>query len=225
MILDRQNRIWAANNISYNYQIYMFDPQTQIWLLQSGSQKFGTGAGGGWISLQFDNQDRLWVATDYGVNVYDGTSWFTYNYDLYSNEVYGIQVFGNGPALPDLSDRAPGSVHGRLVNPASSVFTDAQVEICIKPPAILVLPPGTSRFIQGTPCADQAYHALATVDANGNFVLTDIPAGRYYLMFKVGFRWYILEDSRSMYSKPFYFEIRVDPGTETQLGDIYTPEP
>jgi len=65
-----------------------------------------------------------------------------------------------------------------------------------------------------TPCANQDYHALTTVGADGNFVLTEILVGKYYLMLQV-----------SSASWRNIGEFEVNPGALTEFGEIvYPPE-
>jgi streptogramin lyase len=219
--LDNQNRIWAA---SEQNQVYVLEPQTQSWLLQSGSQKLGSGAAGGLgiYAMQFDNQDRLRVATDYGVNVFDGTSWYAYNYDLNANRVLEILVFGDGPALP-MVERAPGSVRGKLVNSASG---SSKVQLCLSPMSEVHPAYMTPIIHDPPPCTNQTYNALADVDSDGYFEFTDVPPGRYYLMYTTGYFWHNMVDIEDL----LIFEIealafKVDPGAETQLGNIVTHIP
>ncbi len=212
IVLDRENRVWAA---THDNQIYTLDPQTNNWILQFGTRQFGVGYYA-LRAMQFDRQNRLWVASNYGLDIYDGSLWTTYymhTADLYANDIDDILIFGDGPQLSALAAKAPGSVRGRLVNQDSTAYTDAQVEICLKPVK--------SQFSGGTPCANQAFHALATVGTDGNFVFTDIPAGRYYLMVRVSYSWGTMMDpDLSSYSKDIEFEVK--PGEVTQLGEIET---
>jgi len=80
------------------------------------------------------------------------------------------------------------------------------VELCLRPETYY------------TPCATQAYHALTTVSADGNFLFPHIPAGRYYLSYgwakTIG-----LPSSGSGKSGEFV----VYPGAETRLGDMPGP--
>jgi len=158
----------------------------------------------------------LWAATDYGLYIHDGSAWtayHTYTSDLYTNTTDAIIVLGDGPQLPALTLKAPGSVRGKSVNPDSPVYEGMQVEICLRP----VL---TYQKRSPSPCADQAYHALTTMDADGGFLFTDIPVGKYYLMIQIDSSTWSRMVITSAYTSRLDREFEVYPGTETQLGKI-----
>ena len=218
--LDNENRIWIAGtgyssppNSARVAIIYTFDPQTEGWLLRSGGEVLdGTAVN----AMQFDRRGRLWAATDYGLYIHDGSAWtayHTYTSDLYTNTTDAIIVLGDGPQLPALTLKAPGSVRGKSVNPDSPVYEGMQVEICLRP----VL---TYQKRSPSPCADQAYHALTTMDADGGFLFTDIPVGKYYLMIQIDSSTWSKMVITSAYTSRLDREFEVYPGTETQLGKI-----
>ncbi len=167
--------------------------------------------------MQFDQRGRLWVVTDYGLNIFDGTAWTVYQVhtaDMYANTADAIVVFGDGPQLPALALKAPGAVRGKLVNPESTNFTNMQVEICVK---------SVVNYYETTPCASQKYHALTTMDANGNFLFTDIPAGSYYLAIQLSTSaWSMMIGNPS--TPMYYGQFFVYPGAVTDLGQIKTSQ-
>jgi hypothetical protein len=206
--LDHANRVWTVTSQNF----YTFDPQTNSWVLQ-----FGRGAlkDREIEAMQFDRRGRLWVNTDYGLYIHDGSTWtayHTFTSDLYANDALSIIVLGDGPQLPPLTPKSPGSVRGKLVNPNSTTsYANLKVEIC--------LDSSRGRFFL-TPCERQAYHALTTMDADGNFLFTDVPVGKYYLMIEVSpSSWSRMKDASSP-SLGRGTEFEVYPGTETQLGEI-----
>lgn len=211
--LDRKGRIWIGGSDSSTPVFYIYDPQSNTWALQFTDKEFGKRSR---YDMQIDRQDRLWLATNYGLDVYDGSAWITYrmdNADLYANNTDKIIVLGDGPQLPAPSPKASGSVSGKLVDPNSKTsFANLQVEICLR---------SVVAFLAGnTPCANQAYHALTKMDAEGNFLLKDIPAGRYYLMIQKSSDTWAQMVVTSSFPSSLGAEFEVNPGAETQLGEI-----
>jgi hypothetical protein len=197
MALDRENRIWVVDSRNF----YLFDPPKNRWDLQFDMEEL---SGAAINSVQVDGQGRLWVATNYGLAVHADSGWtvyHTYSADLYSNIVEKLIVFGDGPQLPALMLKEPGSIHGRLVNSDPTIYENKQVEICLK---------DLTSFHGKTPCEDQAFHAVTTVDIDGNFTFTNIPVGKYFLM--------IQRDENSWF-RYVYFE--VVPGALTEFGDFF----
>jgi len=222
--LDHANKIWligmdgpSDSTLTAFYTLfYTFDSQTNDWALQAKEDRFSKRP----ISdVQFDGQDRLWVATNYGLDFYDGSTWITYRMDnanLYANSADEIIILGNGPKPPAPTPKAPGSVSGKFVDPNSTKsYAGLQVEICLKPETAFV--PGVS------PCANQAYHALTNMDSDGNFLFTGIPAGNYYLAIQNSSdAWGIMVASSSPNVTGLEFDVY--PGEVTQLGQItYSP--
>jgi hypothetical protein len=200
--IDKENKIWVARE--YPASIDMYDPQTKRWVVEIGEEALKVNL---IKAMQFDRQGRLWFVTDYGLDIYDGSVLTIYHMDtadLYANIADAMIILGDGPRLPALAQKAPGSVHGKLINPDPTKYTGRQVELCIRA-AIGV-------YYGATPCADQAYHALTTVEADGNFEFKDIPVGKYYLT--------IQEPSGSWRGTR---QIEVNPGTRTELGEIKFP--
>ncbi len=214
---DRENRIWAMTD---EQKMYTLNPDTGSWDFQFDSKSLGLGISKYAISaMQFDGRNRLWLTTDYGLGIYDGSTWTTYhlhNANIYSNKISAIFILGDVPNLPALEVKTPGSISGKLVSGNSNPFVNAQVEVCLKP--------GLLQYFEGrTPCADQMYHTLSDVNADGSFLIPNVPAGNYYLMIWLSGSWSIMVDSNSGQSNwRNGAEFFVQPGEETQLGKIST---
>ena len=190
--IDEDNRVWVGTNGG----IFVFDQKTSSWVLGFGEESL---SGVRVNAMQFDRQGRLWVATNYGLDIYDGSAWTIYHMhtaDLFANSADKVIVFGDGPQLPALASKATGSVRGKLLNPP---YTNTQVEICVENVIIM--------YSGATPCARQPYHTVMNVAADGNFLFTDIPVGKYYLM---------IQEDEDTWRLGFIFE--VNPGEITQLN-------
>lgn len=214
--LDAENRLWASTTEN---NIYTFDPVSSEWTLKFNISQLGLSLDehSDIEDMEFDRQGRLWLPTDYGVGVYDGADWTIYQFhtaNLLMNESTRLFLLGNGPQLPPLVEKAPGSVAGRLVNETSSPFENAQVELCM---GVVVGFHG-----EGTPCASQVYHVTDDVNPDGSFVITNVRTGDYYLMARVDGVWLNLvrEDNTTHRENPVGFFVTA--GAETKLGDIPT---
>lgn len=210
--LDPHGRVWIGDQDAV---FNIFDPQTKTWQPASNPQDNAKRI---IRDMQFDGQGRLWVSTEYGLDVYDGSSWVSYRMDtagLFSNNADRVVVLGNGPSLPVPQEKSPGSVSGRLVNLNSAPFTDAQVELCLSSV--------TGMMTGVTPCAGQPYHTLAAVNPDGSFLFSGIPVGRYHLMIRIGSAWAnMIDTTASSTGSEQSPEFTIQPGLETRLGDIQT---
>ncbi|MEM8859249.1 MAG: hypothetical protein AAGD96_13060, partial [Chloroflexota bacterium] len=55
-----------------------------------------------------DDTGRYWFATEWGLNVFDGANWHSFQMSdapLVKNEITEIKVFGSGPLLPTNTGR------------------------------------------------------------------------------------------------------------------------
>jgi hypothetical protein len=222
--VDIQNRVWST---TAGTKIFTLNPDTNEWeirfdLEQLGlgnkwesrfeREKLGLGIGdvGRINQMQFDGQGRLWVTTGYGLGIYDGERWTIYHdytANLYMNDISALYILGDGPQLPALEFKPFGSVRGKLVSETQSPFTDALVAICIK------------EYTGMRHCADQADN----VNADGSFVISNVPAGTYSLQFKLSNKWHDLTmpEPEGYGCIPYctgYFT--VEEGKETSLGEI-----
>lgn len=150
--INAEGRPWA---LCHENAIFAFDPQTDGWTQQfTGDTLNGVDVN----DMQFDRMGRLWTATNYGIYVHDGTAWKSYHMysaDLYDEFIDAIVIRGEGPPLPSLASKMPGTVHGKLSGPNPIHRPYPQVEICLERVDF--------GFYGETPCSHQAYHELTTV--------------------------------------------------------------
>jgi hypothetical protein len=227
IVVDNKNRIWASTNED---KIFMLNPDTNIWELRYDVKQLGSGnewelrfegnqLGLGFgdanriRQMEFDGQGRLWVTTNYGLGIYDGMTWTIYHdytANLYISEISGLYILGDGPQLPAPKYKPFGSIRGKLVSDTQTPFTDALVEICIKTHTGLTF------------CSDQT--RSESVNANGSFIISNVPAGIYGLKFKISNEWYDTLGSEQDLCFPYCtLSITVIEGEETNLGEITAP--
>jgi hypothetical protein len=126
-------------------------------------------------ALQVDANGRVWIGTDWGLAILDGTKWQSYHMSdsgLLDNEIYSLAVAAKGPPLPAPAPKQPGSLVGRLVK-AGVAQAGLQVEACVQYIGMM--------YSGKTPCADQVFHKLTKTDADGRFAFNGLPVGKYGL--------------------------------------------
>lgn len=124
--------------------------------------------------IDVDEQDRVWVATGWGVNVFDGKKWTVFqaaNSDLVENSATSIIALGKGPKLPELVEKKPGKVIGKIIQ-GRDPLAKTTIELCSEGAPVAL-------FTGKTPCGDYPDARSAKTDDNGEFEIDDVPIGRY----------------------------------------------
>jgi hypothetical protein len=132
-------------------------------------------------AIKGDSGGRVWLGTSYGLTVFDGANWQTYlmsNSGLGDNDVNFILVTNDGPALPALEEKAKSSLTGKLEKADGTPLADAIVEICVETIG--------SSFTGDTPCSDQPFTLSTKTDADGVFLIENVPAGYYVIVADTG---------------------------------------
>jgi hypothetical protein len=132
-------------------------------------------------AIKGDSGGRVWLGTSYGLTVFDGTNWQTYlmsNSGLADNDVNFILVTNDGPALPALEEKAKGSLTGKIEKADGTPLADATIEICVETIG--------SSFTGDTPCSGQPFTLSTKTDANGVFLIENVPAGYYVIVADTG---------------------------------------
>jgi Two component regulator propeller len=135
-------------------------------------------------AIAADSSGRVWFGTSYGLTVFDGLNWQTLlmsNSSLHDNDIQFIVVTNDGPALPALEEKAHGSITGKLVDANNNTMADMRVEICVETIS--------STFYGDTPCSDQPFFLSTRTDADGVFLLEDVPAGYYVIVAETSTGW------------------------------------
>ena len=132
-------------------------------------------------SISADSGGRVWLGTSYGLTVFDGANWQTFlmsNSGLGDNNIEFVLVTNDGPALPALEEKAKGSLTGKLEKADGTPLADATVEICVETLA--------STFSGDTPCSDQPFFLTTKTNADGTFLIENVPAGYYVIVAETG---------------------------------------
>jgi hypothetical protein len=124
------------------------------------------------------------------------------NSDLLDNNVQFVDVFGDGPDLPETEEKETGSIIG-VVEAGRDSVPNADVELCTESVGGV--------FYGDSPCEGQPGEMLATTNDDGEFIFEDVPAGRYDVVINGpdGWIYFIGAD-----------KVVVTPGEETDLDDI-----
>ncbi|MGB0388265.1 MAG: two-component regulator propeller domain-containing protein [Ardenticatenaceae bacterium] len=238
VVVDHQGEVWAAysggllhfdgtnwtsheNSDLFSIETLTVDDDGKVWV---GTFSYGLKLfnGRNWVtydrqnsglmsnyvrSLAVDAQGRLWAGTEWGISVFDGTNWQTYQMDsadLVDNDIRTLAVIGGGPALPEASDKKNGALSGQLLDRDKKPIAGATVEICIK----------YSEYGARRPCKGQPLTLQATSDADGNFLITDIPVGRIVVTVNIAPDKWVQPKNHRDFRKE---RILINAGEETKL--------
>ena len=212
LTLDARGRPWAAhssgvdifeNNAWQSFESTDYNTPESIGIDAKGQAWLGTLTSGAYLfdgntwtqydraserlrsdhirSISADSGGRVWLGTTHGLTVFDGVNWQTFlmsNSGLGDNNIEFVIVTKDGPALPALEEKANGSLTGMLEKADGTPLADARVEICVETLA--------STFSGDTPCSDQPFSLSTTTDANGVFLIENVPAGYYVIVAETG---------------------------------------
>ncbi len=162
-----------------------------------------------------DTGGRIWVATEFGLSIYDGAQWQAYhmdNSDLPVNDLRGVAVLGAGPSLPAPTEKAPGTLTGVVKNTDGTPVANSAVEICVETLG--------TQFFGDTPCSDQPFFLTGTTDGDGKFTFENVPAGYYTIVMQVGDGWAQLTGEFGGFSE----QVLVTSGETSDVGDITMKE-
>ncbi|MCI0710171.1 MAG: hypothetical protein L0154_08410 [Chloroflexi bacterium] len=168
LAIDSQDRLWVG---TLTEGAAMYDGSSWEVFNRENSSLTSNNV----RAIAVDAQDRVWFGTAWGLSVYDGTDWTTFlmsNSDVLDNDVWSLVVTGNGPALPDLTEKQPGSVTGIIEN-GTEVVAGTQVELCTEAVGGVYFGP--------TPCDGQPGHMIVTTGDDGAFTFSEVLVGRYEL--------------------------------------------
>ncbi|MEM7801412.1 MAG: carboxypeptidase-like regulatory domain-containing protein, partial [Chloroflexota bacterium] len=129
--------------------------------------------------------------------VYAGSSlpfnadrWRAYYMDnglLKGDLIWKVEVFGEGPALPEEIETGTGSLSGRLFL-GGQPLPDVELEICTEWVVFEI----AAKPIDS--CVDQRHSQRITTDQDGNFLAENLPLGQYFLYTKIDGEWASLVD-------------------------------
>jgi hypothetical protein len=208
MFIDSDDRIWFTTSDGF---AFFLNGDWNFYTIENEGQSDDEAK-----AIAIDGSGRLWLPTAWGLNIFDGERWITYHMhtsDIASNNVTSIAVQVGGPSLPELIEKEPGSINGRIFFNGEPL-QNVSVEVCVK---------GIGMFYTGTtPCSEQPFSVRGKTNEQGSFSLV-VPPGHYYLAFKQldADQWTRLTTGiAGMVS----MRIDVQPGSDTWIDDIYLTE-
>jgi len=170
LAVDAKGQVWLG---TLTDGAYLFDGSTWAHHNRSAEQLLSDYV----KAIATDSSGRVWLGTSYGLTVFDGTSWQSMlmsNSGLGDNEIEFIVVTKDGPALPALEEKPLGSLTGKLKTASGTPLADATVEICVETLA--------STFSGDTPCSDQPFFLTTQTNAEGVFLIDNVPTGYYIIV-------------------------------------------
>ncbi|MFK7800793.1 MAG: hypothetical protein AB8G95_04105 [Anaerolineae bacterium] len=160
--------------------------------------------------VESDNQGRIWVTTETGIDIFDGQAWTQLrmdNSELVNNRFRDIVIIGNGPSLPQTDQKPMGELVGQLVNTADQPLANTTVALCFN---------GYISYSEPieNPCLDSVESYTEQTDSTGLFHIKDVPSGRYELFFIVDGVWQELQNEDRFLAE----RILIEPSQTTDLG-------
>jgi len=174
LAVDAKGQVWFG---TLSDGAYLFDGGTWTQFDKSSEKLLSNHV----TALSSDSGGRVWLGTTHGLTVFDGANWQSFlmsNSGLGDNDIEFIVVTNDGPALPALEEKAQGSLTGKIEKANGTPLADAIVEICVETLA--------SSFSGDTPCSDQPFFLSTKTDANGVFLIENVPAGYYVIVADTG---------------------------------------
>jgi len=187
--IDAKGQAWLGTLID---GAYLFDGNT--WAHHDRASEHLTS--NDIASISADSGGRVWFGTSYGLTVFDGANWQTYlmsNSSLHDNDIEFVVATKDGPAIPALEEKSKGSLTGTLEDANHTPMANMRVEICVETLS--------SSFSGDTPCSDQPFFLSTTTDANGVFLIENVPASYYVIVAETNTGWAQLTDQYGITSE------------------------
>jgi hypothetical protein len=172
--VDAKGQVWFG---TVTDGVYLFDGSSWVQYDRASEHLLSDYV----TAVKGDSSGRVWLGTSYGLTVFDGANWQTFlmsNSGLGDNDVNFILVSNDGPALPVIEEKAKGSLTGKLEKADGTPVADVTVEICVETLA--------STFSGDTPCSDQPFFLTTKTNADGTFLIENVPAGYYVIVAETG---------------------------------------
>jgi len=205
LAVDAKGNVWLGTLIDGAYQ---FDGNTWAHYNRSAEELLSDDV----QAIAADSSGRLWFGTSYGLTIFDGERWQSMlmsNSGLGDNEVKFLVVTKDGPTLPALEEKPRSSLTGKLETASGDLLANVKVEICVETLS--------STFSGDTPCSDQPFFLSSTTDANGVFLIENIPNGYYVIVSETDHdTWAQLTDEFGISSE----RTLIEPGEAYDIGTL-----
>ncbi len=149
----------------------VYDPATKTF----AAYDLGGVVLGGRDSIAMDGSGRVWVAGKAGLVVFgtDGKPTFykAGSAPAVSATINSIVIHDAGPTLPAVGEVQFGRIKGTVQRRGGAAVATATVELCAAPAMMMRK--------SETPCQGQPYQRTTTTDADGGFVIDQVPLGTW----------------------------------------------
>jgi hypothetical protein len=190
----------------------MFIFNTGNWLVDNQSANLSSNTIN---AIATDSQGRLWVATEWGLDIYNGSTWRAFrmdNADLLDNDITAVGVLNAGPPLPQPLKKELGSMSGKIVDEDGNPLGNSAIQICVESLG--------SMYFGETPCDGQPFLRNAIADEIGQFEFSQLPAGYYVITINTGDGWSHLTNEYGFVSE----RVLIIPGENTYIGEVIIGE-
>ncbi|MBN2002129.1 MAG: carboxypeptidase regulatory-like domain-containing protein [Anaerolineae bacterium] len=177
LVIDDQGRVWVG---TFNDGIHV---------LKSGEWRRYNVANGSLSSdkiraMEIDGRGRIWVATEWGLNIFSDNEWRSYrmdNTDMTEHNLVSLGVVDGGPTTIPTIEKAPGSMSGRIVDKSGTPLTGLSLELCVERLR--------SYSADVTPCTGQVFIRTTQTTAEGGFRFEALPPGYYVITVQYEEEW------------------------------------
>jgi len=164
-------------------------------------------------AIEVDGQGRVWVATEWGLNIFDDNEWFVYRVDnsgMVDHDLLSLAVVDGGPSFSRVDKKNAGTLFGRVVDTVGTPLSGITVELCVEK-----LSSSATSDPDVTPCSGQPFSRTVKTTDDGQFTF-ELPPGYYHVAVQYGPGWVLLANRYGFVSRRHF----VQENQTTYTGEV-----